>query len=96
MIPGVFADASELLAAADAAIVGGESGESHALLLEAMSAGLPVAAMDNPLHRCALEGEGCARLIPGMDSEVLGEFLVEMFCEDAEARRNRCESHGSC
>ena len=87
VIPGVFADASELLAAADAAIVGGESGESHALLLEAMSAGLPVAAMDNPLHRCALEGEGCARLIPGMDSEVLGEFLVEMFCEDAEARR---------
>ena len=87
VIPGVFADVSELLAAADAVVVRGESGESHALLLEAMAAGVPVAADDNPLHRSVAGEEPCARLIPGLESAALGEFLIEVFHDVDRARQ---------
>jgi glycosyltransferase involved in cell wall biosynthesis len=86
VIPGVFADVSELLAAADAAVIGGNSGESHALLLEAMAAGLPIAADDTPLHRSVVGDESCVRLVPG-DSDPLGEILVRMFHDVDEAHR---------
>lgn len=87
VIPGVFADVTELLAAADAAIVGGDGGESHALLLEAMAAGLPVAAPDSPEHRSLVEDEACARLYPPGDAGVLGEIFVDLFDDADEASR---------
>ncbi len=87
VIPGVFADVTELLAAADAAIVGGDNCESHALLLEAMAAGLPVAAADKPEHRCVVEPEACARLFPLGNGERLAEILVDMFDNIDQAKR---------
>lgn len=85
VIPGVFADVSELLAAADAAVIGGNSGESHALLLEAMAAGLPIAVNDTPLHRSVIGDESCVHLVPEMDSDALGEVLVRTFHDVDEA-----------
>ena len=79
VMPGVFADVSDLLTAADAAVIGGDSGESHALLLEAMAAGLPIAVNDTPLHRSVVDDGACARLVQGLAGETLGKFLVEMF-----------------
>ncbi len=87
VIPGVFTDVTELLAAADAALVGGDNGESHALLLEAMAAGLPVAVADGPGHRNVVERESCARLFPLGDGNRLSEILVDMFDDQDEARR---------
>ena len=80
VIPGVFADVSELLAAADAAVIGGNSGESHTLLLEAMAAGLPIAVNDTPLHRSVVGDESCVHLVPELDSDGLGEILVRTAC----------------
>lgn len=84
VIPGVFADVTELLAAADAAIVGGDNGESHALLLEAMAAGLPVAVADKPEHRSVVERDDCARLFPADEGRTLSGILVDIF-DDVDA-----------
>jgi glycosyltransferase involved in cell wall biosynthesis len=82
VIPGVFADVTELLAAADVAIIGDDLPESLALLLEAMAAGLPVAAADRPEHRSVLDDGTLARLYPPGGSDVLGRILVDL-CGDA-------------
>jgi glycosyltransferase involved in cell wall biosynthesis len=87
VIPGVFADVTELLAAADAAVVDSDNGESHALLLEAMAAGLPVAAIDRPEHRSVVESESCARLFPPASGEILGKILINLFDDVDEATR---------
>jgi glycosyltransferase involved in cell wall biosynthesis len=87
VIPGVFADVSELLAAADAALIGGNSGESHALLLEAMAAGLPIVADDTPLHRSVVGDEPSVRLVAELNSDTLGEILVRTFHDANEAHR---------
>ncbi len=87
VIPGVFADVSELLAAADAAVVDSDNGQSHSLLLEAMAAGLPVAVTDTPEHRTVVENPPCARLFPSGDGLLLGETLVEVFRHKEEAVR---------
>lgn len=76
VVPGVFADVSDLLVAADVVVIGGDSGESHALLLEGMAAGLPVVANDTPLHRTAAGDVPCVQLIRGRDPEGLGDSLV--------------------
>ena len=87
VMPGMFADVCELLTAADAAVIGGNSGESHALLLEAMAAGLPIAADDTPLHRSVVGDGAYARLVQGLASETLGKILVEMFEHVDRAQR---------
>ncbi len=87
VIPGVFADVTELLAAADAAVVDSDNGQSQALLLEAMAAGLPIAATDKPEHRTVVEGPSCARLFPPGNGEVLGRILVDLFDDPKEANR---------
>ena len=73
--------------AADAAVIGGNSGESHTLLLEAMAAGLPIAVNDTPLHRSVVGDESCVHLVPELDSDGLGEILVRTFHDVNEARR---------
>lgn len=83
VIPGVFADVTELLAAADVAIIGDDLPESLSLLLEAMAAGLPVAAADRPEHRSVLNDGTLARLYPPGGSDVLGRILVDL-CDDAD------------
>lgn len=87
VIPGVFADVTELLEAADAVVVGGNSCESHALLLEGMAAGLPVAASDGPENRSLVGKEPCARFFSAKDSKMLGATLVEMFDNVEESSR---------
>ena len=78
VVPGVFADVSELLVAADVVVIGGDGGESHALLLEGMAAGLPVVVNDTPLHRSVAGEVPCIRLFRGRDSMELGDSLVEI------------------
>lgn len=87
VIPGVFANVCELLAATDVAVIGGDSGESHALLLEAMAAGLPIAADDTPLHRSVAGEPPCVHLIPEYESDVLGTTLIEILHGVDEAHR---------
>ncbi|MHB8898208.1 MAG: glycosyltransferase family 4 protein [Thermoguttaceae bacterium] len=95
VIPGVFADVSELLAAADVAIVDPDRLDSQALLLEAMAAGLPIAAADRPEHRTVLEGQSCTRLFPPGSGEILGRTLLDLF-DDVDAAGRLGASARAC
>jgi glycosyltransferase involved in cell wall biosynthesis len=94
VIPGVFTDVVELLAAADAAIVSGDEPSSPALLLEAMAAGLPTVAADTPENR-NIACERCARLFPADKFDVLGETLVTLF-GDVDAANRLGEAARDC
>ena len=87
VIPGVFADVTELLGAADVAIIGPEEGNSPLLLLEAMAAGLPTVATDTSEHRYLADHGACARIFPSGDRAALGQLLVELFDDVDEASR---------
>lgn len=87
VIPGVFADVTELLGAADVAMIGPEQGNSPLLLLEAMAAGLPAVATDTPEHRYLADHGPCSRIFPSGDATSLGRLLVELFDQVDEAAR---------
>ncbi len=87
VIPGVFADVTELLGAADVAIIGPEQGNSPLLLLEAMAAGLPAVATDTPEHRYLADHAPGVRIFPSGDETALGRLLVEVFNDVDEVTR---------
>jgi glycosyltransferase involved in cell wall biosynthesis len=86
VLPGVFEDITEVLAAADLFIA--DPGTHIVRLVQAMSAGLPILAMDCPLHREIFGVDGIGTLFTNPVVEELAVRIASVFEQrDAWAER---------
>jgi glycosyltransferase involved in cell wall biosynthesis len=85
LLPGVFAESQELLAAADVYIQPATSGGPTLGMAEALASGLPVVASDLPEHRAWIAGGETGLLVPAGDSRALAEAILQLLDDPARA-----------
>jgi glycosyltransferase involved in cell wall biosynthesis len=85
LLPGVFAESQELLAAADLFLQPATSGGSTLGLAEALACGLPVVASDLPEHREWIEGGETGLLVSAGDPRALGTAIGQLLDAPAQA-----------
>ena len=79
VLPGVFEQIDEVLAAADVYIA--DDGSHAGRLLEAMASGLPVVAADTLLHREILGNQGIGSILYGNVHDELASAVGEIFSQ---------------
>lgn len=85
LLPGVFADAQELLAAADMFIQPATGGGGTLGMAEALASGLPVVASDLPEHREWIAAGETGLLAPPGDPRALASAVLQLLDEPAAA-----------
>ena len=90
LFPGYVQDVASWQAAADAVVSSSRIEGLPFHLMEAMYAGLPIAASDIKGHRDLLEDEGCGLLYPYGDDEACAERILRLMAsEDLRQRLAR-------
>ena len=90
LFPGYVQDVASWQAAADAVVSSSRIEGQPFHLMEAMYAGLPIAASDIKGHRDLLEDEGCGLLYPYGDDEACAERILRLMAsEDLRQRLAR-------
>ena len=84
---GTIDDVQELLAATDLFVRPSTGGNLSLGLLEAMAAGLPIAAADTETHRTALTHETHGLLFPPDSADALADAIIRLIDRPDSARR---------
>ncbi|MFT5522788.1 MAG: glycosyltransferase involved in cell wall biosynthesis [Pirellulaceae bacterium] len=87
MLPGSFDDIESILHAADAFVLPSLHEGLSVALLEAMSAGVPIAASDIPGNRAVIQHNVDGLLFPVRDADTLAEQLSRLLNNKVEAFR---------
>lgn len=95
VMPGAFDDVTELLYAADVAVLPAHEEGTNVALLEAVAAGLPLVASDLPTHQRLAPNRERALLSPVKNPIALAESIAEVLTlrEEATARAGRAREH---